>query len=367
MKKLTLEEKKAYAESRGYTLLNEDNFTTKDTALVKDSQGYEYLILWAEFHRQGATPTRTTLDTKRRQAKERGYTLLAEENPKIDSKVSLRNDATGYIYKVRLSDFLYKGSREKVGSSMSKGEAYIYAFLEANLREGYSFTYQEKVKYSKDKFGLFDFSIKGNGSIVAFIEFNGIQHYEVSPLFGEAHFKLTQESDKLKQEYADNEGIPLLWIPYTDNEMHKTIQKTFPTFILDELNSFEPTVMVNSHTSLEEKKEIAKRRGYLLDITDNFVVTDKVKLVHIETGEEWEPRWADFIGGVNRSKKMADENKRQSSLEDKKKIAEALGYALMEIENFSVKKNVKLKDTKGNIITRRFQTIEQKYRNKKGD
>lgn len=363
MRKFTLAEKQEYAKSRGYELLNKENFTSKETAILRGPDGYDYLVNWAEFYQRGSKPKRTTLETKRRQCKERGYTLLADKNPKIDSKVKLLNDETGYVYEVRLSDFLYKGSREKVGKTMSKGEAYIYGFLDANLNKGYTFTYQDKVSYGNGKMGWFDFSIQDDeGNTLAFIEFNGIQHYEVSPLYGEEHFKLTQESDRLKQEYADANNIPLLWIPYTDTEIDKTIKKALPKIIRDNLKPFKPSATHhNFHTTLEEKKEFARSKGYELLETENFAVTKKVKLRE-SSGSIWETRWHDFLyGNSKQSREASNESLRKTTLEEKKAIAKCVGLTLLETENFSNKTKVSLMDREGNTIIRTWGAIEARY------
>lgn len=364
MRKFTLEEKQQYAKSRGYTLLNKENFTTKDTAVLRDANGDDYLAHWGEFYQKERTPTRTTLETKYKQCKERGYTLLADKNPKIDSKVKLRNDKTSYVYEVRLKDFLYKGSREKIGNTMSKGEAYIYAFLDSNLKKDYTFKYQDKREYSNGKTGWFDFSIKDiEGTTLAFVEFNGIQHYEVSPLYGEDHFKLTQESDRLKQEYADANSIPLLWIPYTDNDIATTVKQAFPDFFIAELKTFKPApTQVNYHTTLEEKKELARSKGYELLETENFAVTEKIQLRTL-SGNTWWTRWQDFIYGNSiKSREEANETLRKTTLEEKKDIAMKIGLILLETRNFSNRSVVKLKDKEGNLIERTWGAIQSRYK-----
>lgn len=335
----TLEGKKQYARGRGYTLVADENFNRQTKViLVEDSTGIEYSVYWGNF-RNGATPRTTTLNHKRKEVADRGYTLLATENVGTNGKVNVMNNETRYVYTVVYNDFIIRGDREKVGS-MSKGEAYIYAFLEANLKEGYTFNYQEKVTY-EDKKGYFDFSINKDNRIVAFIEYNGKQHYEVVPHFGEESFRFTQESDRLKEAYAEATSIPLLVIPYTNKEIAETIQKCFPELVEAQLKPFKPKRLSKGNTTLDEKKEIAKERGYIIATEKNFTTMDKVKLINTETGEEWTPKWFDFINGAVPVK---EDHKRKikGSLEDKKKIANFFGYELLETENFTVKKRVKL-------------------------
>ena len=60
----------------------------------------------------------------------------------------------------------------------------------------------------------YDFYLKEHNIL---IEFQGIQHYEPISAFGvEEQFKIQQEHDKRKREYAINNNIKLLEIPYWD-------------------------------------------------------------------------------------------------------------------------------------------------------
>lgn len=44
------------------------------------------------------------------------------------------------------------------------------------------------------------------------IEYDGEQHF--SSIFGEESFRNTVRNDKIKNEYCEKKGIPLLRIPY---------------------------------------------------------------------------------------------------------------------------------------------------------
>lgn len=62
---------------------------------------------------------------------------------------------------------------------------------------------------------LFDFAIKSGGEVVGLIEYDGRQHFEpIEAWGGDVEFKRIQESDRLKNEYARANGIPLIRIKY---------------------------------------------------------------------------------------------------------------------------------------------------------
>lgn len=76
------------------------------------------------------------------------------------------------------------------------------------------------IKY-KDKIYRFDFAIlNNNNSIVALIEYDGFQHfyYNNRGWNTKENFEKQQQTDIIKNEYAQINNIPLLRIPYTDLE-----------------------------------------------------------------------------------------------------------------------------------------------------
>lgn len=91
----------------------------------------------------------------------------------------------------------------------SKGEKVIREYLEKNgleFKQEYIF---EDCKYKRSL--PFDFYIKEYNLC---IEYDGIQHFEVSSYFGEKSFKDTQKRDKIKNDYCKNNNINLVRIPY---------------------------------------------------------------------------------------------------------------------------------------------------------
>ena len=62
----------------------------------------------------------------------------------------------------------------------------------------------------------FDFAIIENGKVVRLIEFDGEQHYKDVKQWG--GLELQQERDKVKNEYALSNNIPLVRIPYWERD-----------------------------------------------------------------------------------------------------------------------------------------------------
>ena len=96
------------------------------------------------------------------------------------------------------------------------GEEYIKQYLQEN---GIPFIQQQKFL---DLFGVgngklsYDFAIPSKQHGLILIEYNGIQHYEATKFFGgDKQFKIQQEHDHRKREYAKNHGYKLISIKYT--------------------------------------------------------------------------------------------------------------------------------------------------------
>lgn len=106
------------------------------------------------------------------------------------------------------------------GCTMSKEETKIDHYFQEN-----NFNYKRHELINELKFhpkgkGLeFDFALYKNKKIIAFIEYNGKQHYEFTPFYHKDFFQFldAQERDRLKSEYAKKKNIPLIEIPYSAN------------------------------------------------------------------------------------------------------------------------------------------------------
>ena len=113
--------------------------------------------------------------------------------------------------------YLRSGVSTNCGCERSVGELKINNLLKENninFKREYSFS---------DLLGKnggrlrFDFGILNNkNELLYLIEYDGIQHYQPN-CFGQNDqlFKITQQHDKIKNQYCNKHNIPLIRIPYT--------------------------------------------------------------------------------------------------------------------------------------------------------
>ena len=76
----------------------------------------------------------------------------------------------------------------------------------------------------------FDFCVNYN-DVEILIEYNGMQHYKPVSIFGgELALQKTQKNDKIKQQYAEDNDIPFIVIPYnisTSKEITNFLDREF--------------------------------------------------------------------------------------------------------------------------------------------
>jgi very-short-patch-repair endonuclease len=115
------------------------------------------------------------------------------------------------IFKQRPTRHLYSDGCSKYIIN-SKGELHIIEWLNEN---NIPFITQKSFSDCKnDSYLRFDFWIEKHNLL---IEYDGVQHYKPRKFFGgESGFRTTQINDKIKTEYALNNGYNILRIPYTE-------------------------------------------------------------------------------------------------------------------------------------------------------
>lgn len=111
---------------------------------------------------------------------------------------------------------LRRGESKSCGCLKSKGEAFITKLLEEN-----------NIPFEKEK--SFKDCVLANNHKVRFdfyidnkylIEYDGVQHFQSGSGWNtEEKVKITQESDKIKNQWCKNNNIPLIRIPYTHKEI----------------------------------------------------------------------------------------------------------------------------------------------------
>lgn len=123
--------------------------------------------------------------------------------------INIKHVKCNNTYPVRPCDF--KDGNRCPYCKRSTGEEAIIKFLEENK---IAYKPQYKFKDCKDKNPLpFDFAILENQEVKYLIEFDGLQHFEPIEYFGgQESFEKQKLHDKIKEEYAKNENIPLIRI-----------------------------------------------------------------------------------------------------------------------------------------------------------
>lgn len=135
------------------------------------------------------------------------------------TKISIKHNVCGYIYDVKWNDF-HQGSRCPKCNE-SKGEKKISDILNSL---GIKYTSQKRFPECKYKNTLsFDFYVSNKKSKLL-IEFDGKQHFESVDIFGgDNGLRVTQLRDKIKNDFAKEKDIPLLRIPYTEQDNIESI------------------------------------------------------------------------------------------------------------------------------------------------
>ncbi len=134
-------------------------------------------------------------------------------------KMQIKHNLCGNVYEVKWSNFQQGYRCPKCNES--KGEkaiSNILSYLNIN------YTPQKRFPECKYKNTLpFDFYIHNKKSKLL-IEFDGRQHFESVDIFGgEENLKETQFRDQIKNDFALSKNIPLLRIPYTEQDNIESI------------------------------------------------------------------------------------------------------------------------------------------------
>lgn len=133
-------------------------------------------------------------------------------NARTKIKVMCKNH--NEIYYVT-PDLVLNGTGNCPKCTMTSGEYKVANYLDA---EGYEYISQYSFDGDGDiKNKRYDFYIP---SLNTCIEYDGIQHFEpVTTFGGEETFKYTQKCDAIKNAYCEEQGINLIRVPYTVDDI----------------------------------------------------------------------------------------------------------------------------------------------------
>lgn len=136
-----------------------------------------------------------------------------EPYKRYNAKHSLTHNECGLIYQVTPNQFL-DHERRCPNCQSSKGEQKIKKYLDDR-----GFKYKKEMTFDDLKYVnklRFDYGVYKDGELLTLIEFDGLHHVKpVEKWGGEETLKLTQTRDAIKNQYAKDNNIPLLRIPYT--------------------------------------------------------------------------------------------------------------------------------------------------------
>lgn len=152
--------------------------------------------------------------------------LLSEEYKNSDHKLEFKCNC-GQIYYSTWDSFRNneKYSCDICSGNKSKGEMKVEEWLKKN---NISYISEYKTDECRNKNPLpFDFAIfDNNNELKAFIEVDGIQHFEPVEIFGgQARFEERQKLDKIKDCYADKIKAKMIRIPYWEFKHGEYIDK----------------------------------------------------------------------------------------------------------------------------------------------
>lgn len=148
-----------------------------------------------------------------------GEYLLLGEYVNAQTKILIKHNLCGTKYNVTWGNF--KSGNRCPKCNESKGEKTI-----SDILNSLSIKYTSQKRFAECKYKKtlpFDFYIHNKKSKLL-IEFDGEQHFKSVEIFGgEDGLKDTQLRDSIKTNFALSNNIPLLRIPYTEQDNIESI------------------------------------------------------------------------------------------------------------------------------------------------
>ena len=205
-------------------------YENKTTKLKLSCGKHEYFANWNDFRSGSRCPKCSNLKrtlsqeyvTKKIQELDSKYSIC-EDSPLYENnitKLKLYHSVCKNEFDVTWNDFK-KGNRPCGCYTNSKNEVFLREYLKSR-----SINFIEQVTFDdlKAKYKLrYDFGIYENDKLLFLIEYDGQQHYSpqrfggISQEQAEKNFIKQQHHDKLKNDYAKENNIPLLRIRYDED------------------------------------------------------------------------------------------------------------------------------------------------------
>lgn len=133
------------------------------------------------------------------------YTVLGRYE-KSDIKIEIKHNECGFTYKVKPNSFSDGDCCPKC--KQPKGEAAISKLL-YKLKINYEIQSKYCINPKTNRYLPYDFAILKSENQIAFIEYDGEQHFKPIDIFGgEEGFINTKERDNIKNKFAEDNNIP---------------------------------------------------------------------------------------------------------------------------------------------------------------
>ncbi len=217
----TIDEVRKEVEAHGLELISTEYKSNKDRLLMKCPKHGEITMTLANLNTRKEC-SRCALDRKhanKRHNPEDVEDVVTSVGYKLHDITDIGNckhkrlivscDKNHKPYNVTYQNF--KKGRRCPFCSMSSGESTVYEEL---LREGLDFDFNYLINVG-DRNLLVDFCVHTNFGDL-FIEVDGAQHFDVVTIFGDdSKLSRQKENDRLKNEYAQENDIPLLRLTNT--------------------------------------------------------------------------------------------------------------------------------------------------------
>ncbi|ARM66733.1 hypothetical protein AM4_074 [Lactococcus phage AM4] len=205
----------------------EDYVNSETKMLVRhETCNHQYKVSWNDFRRDRRCPKcfgnklygNEEIDIKIKKLSGNEYTRLGEYTGS-HTKMLVKHNLCGNEYEVAWNDFSHGYRCPKCKES--KGERKISTLLNSLNVKHISQKRFSECKYRQTL--PFDFYAYNENSKLL-IEFDGIQHFKSIDFFGGAEaLRDTQLRDKIKNDFALSKNIPLLRIPYTEQDNIESI------------------------------------------------------------------------------------------------------------------------------------------------
>jgi predicted Zn-ribbon and HTH transcriptional regulator len=214
--KISFCEREGDIRSGEYEMLGKYISSQTKTLFRHNICGYEWEIAPESFHQNHRCPrcrrverlTKESFCVREEDIKSGEYSMLGEY-VNTNAKTLFKHNQCGYKWETKPNKF-QQGSRCP-RCNQPRGERII-----SRLLEGLDVVFESQKRFSTCKYKHplpFDFCV--NNSFL--IEYDGEQHFKTVDYFGgDEGFKLRQLRDNIKTQWAKDNGIPLVRIPYTE-------------------------------------------------------------------------------------------------------------------------------------------------------